>query len=78
MSYHDLSECTLSDSERLAEADKIVAMLDADKIVAMLDADDEVMRLSDKEYDFISKQRNSVYCSVKQLFWLRDIKDRVL
>ena len=69
MSYHDLSECTLSDSERLAEADKIVAMLDADSVV---------MRLSDKEYDFISKQRNSVYCSVKQLFWLRDIKDRVL
>jgi hypothetical protein len=69
MSYHDLSECTLSDSERLAEADKIVAMLDAASVV---------MRLSDKEYDFISKQRNSVYCSVKQLFWLRDIKDRVL
>jgi hypothetical protein len=69
MSYHDLSECTLSDSERLAEAAKIVAMLDADSVV---------MRLSDKEYDFISKQRNSVYCSVKQLFWLRDIKDRVL
>ena len=69
MSYHDLSECTLSDSERLAEADKIVAMLDAASVV---------MRLSDKEYDLISKQRNSVYCSVKQLFWLRDIKDRVL
>lgn len=69
MSYHDLSECTLSDSERLAEADRIVAMLDADNAV---------MRLSDKEYDLISKQRNSVYCSVKQLFWLRDIKDRVL
>jgi ribosomal protein L16 Arg81 hydroxylase len=69
MSYHDLSECTLSDSERLAEADEIVAMLDAD---------DVVIRLSDKEYDLISKQRNSVYCSVKQLFWLRDIKDRVL
>jgi len=69
MSYHDLSECTLSDSERLAEADKIVAMLDAASVV---------MRLSDKEYDFISEQRNSTYCSVKQLFWLRDIKDRVL
>jgi hypothetical protein len=69
MSYHDLSECTLSDSERSAEADKIIAMLDADNVV---------MKLSDKEYDFISKQRNSVYCSVKQLFWLRDIKDRVL
>ena len=69
MSYHDLSECTLSDNERLAEADTIVAMLDADNVV---------IKLSDKEYDFISKQRNSVYCSVKQLFWLRDIKDRVL
>jgi hypothetical protein len=69
MSYHDLSECTLSDSERLAEADEIVAMLDAD---------DVVMKLSEKEYSFISKQRNSAYCSVKQLFWLRDIKDRVL
>jgi hypothetical protein len=69
MSYHDLSECTLSDSECLAEADRIVAMLGASNVV---------MKLSDEEYDLISKQRNSVYCSAKQFFWLRDIKDRVL
>ena len=69
MSYHDLSECTLSDDERLAEAKHIAQMLSAD---------DTIMRLSEKEYDLVRKMKGANFCSTKQLFWLRDIKDRVL
>ena len=68
MSYHDLSECTLSPAERLEEAGRIVNML--------IETDDTYYKLSLRERDFIAGLRFS--CSVKQLFWLRDIKDRVL
>lgn len=68
MSYHDLSECTLTADERRAEADRICA------IVA-----DDTERMTFTERQFIERigdGRASV--SVKQLFWLRDIKDRYL
>jgi hypothetical protein len=68
MSYHDLSECTLSPAERLEEAGRIVNML--------IETDDTYYKLSLRERDFIAGLQFS--CSVKQLFWLRDIKDRVL
>ena len=69
MSYHDLSECTLSDDERLDEAKRIAKMLEGD---------DTIMRLSEKEYNLVRKMKHANFCSTKQLFWLRDIKDRVL
>ena len=68
MSYHDLSECTLSPAERLEEAGRIVNMLTA--------TNDTYFKLSLRERSFIDGLQTS--CSVKQLFWLRDIKDRVL
>jgi hypothetical protein len=68
MSYHDLSECTLDPAERLEEAGRIVNMLTA--------TDKVYFKLSLKERAFIDGMQTS--CSVKQLFWLRDIKDRVL
>lgn len=68
MSYHDLSECTLSPAERLDEAGRIINMLTA--------RTESYYQLSLKERDFIDSLQSS--CSVKQLFWLRDIKDRVL
>ena len=69
MSYHDLSECTLSDDERLDEAKRIAQMLEGD---------DTIMKLSEKEYSLVRKMKNANFCSTKQLFFLRDIKDRVL
>lgn len=65
MSYHDLSECTLTPAERMEEATRIIFMLQ-----------DYYDELSEKEQAFIESLQTS--CSVKQLFWLRDIKDRVL
>ena len=68
MSYHDLSECTLTPAERLEEAGKIINMLTAEKVT--------YFKLSLKERSFIDSLQSA--CSVKQLFWLRDIKERVL
>jgi hypothetical protein len=67
MSYHDLSSCTLDADARRAEADRIVAMLESV-------TDD----LSNTEASFVERVADGCPISVKMLFWLRDIKDRVL
>jgi hypothetical protein len=67
MSYNSLSECTLDPAERLEEAGRIVNMLTA--------TDEVYFKLSLKERAFIDGMQTS--CSVKQLFWLRDIWERV-
>lgn len=65
MSYHDLSECSLTNDERCAEAQRIVGMLNTDE-------------LTHKEHEFVTSMDNCRFCSVKQLFYLRDIKDKYL
>jgi hypothetical protein len=65
MSYNDLSECTLTPAERLEEAGRLIEMIQGYED-----------KLSQKELSFINGLQSS--CSVKQLFWLRDIKDRVI
>lgn len=68
MSYHDLSECTLDADERVEERNRLVVML--------LEVEH---RMTNTEQNFVSSQRNATWApSVKQLFWLRDIKDRLL
>jgi hypothetical protein len=68
MSYHDLSECTLSPAERREEANRICEML------AGTEAD-----MTAASFEFFKKIKDpNVPVSVKQLFWLRDIKDRQL
>lgn len=66
MSYHDLSECTLSPEERSEEADRII------QILSLVDPD----FFTKTEERFISDMISSKTVSVKQLFWLRDIKDK--
>lgn len=70
MSYHDLSQCTLTSEERRQEADEL------------LDIINELARftkLSDKEEAFVAQMDDPLAdVSVKQLFWLRDIKDKYL
>ena len=69
MSYHDLSECTLTDVERLQEAAKIAEML--------IDEAWQSMSIQERNIaNFAANDPN--YISVKQLFWLRDIKDKYL
>jgi len=63
MGYHDLSECTLSDDERWQEKNQIVRILEGEL-------------LSDKNREFVDKMKRSPTVSVKQLFFLRDLKDK--
>jgi len=65
MGYNDLSECTLTHQERVAEKERIVSRLSS--------CQDE---LNPKEAEFVTKMESSPFVSVKQLFWLRDINDK--
>ena len=64
MSYHDLSECTLNPDERREEAGRICKMLD------------DREQMTEKEQNFLAEMDFADWVSVKQLFWLRDIKDK--
>jgi len=66
VSYHDLSECTLNNDERVAEAQRITARL----IGSCAD------ELNGKEREFVSQMDGAGYVSTKQLFWLRDINEK--
>ena len=65
MSYHDLSESTLTNDERVAEKDKIIERLIPGFIV-----------VTDSEHRFLLQIEHSDIVSVKQLFWLRDINNK--
>jgi hypothetical protein len=66
MGYNDLSECTLTNDERVAEAGRITSRL-------IGSCPDE---LTPKEREFVAHMDSADYVSVKQLFWLRDINDK--
>lgn len=68
MSYHYLSSCTLDAGERREEANRIYSMIEH-----------YWTQMTDPEREFVSRCSDSHYpISVKQLFWLRDIKDKYL
>jgi hypothetical protein len=64
MSYHSLSECTLSDDERWQEKNRIVKILDGED-------------LKPKDRDFVNKMKSSSFVSTAQLFYLRDVLGRI-
>lgn len=67
MSYNvfDASSCTLTDDERRVEACRICMMLA------------NVQTMTATENGFFQKIRNpSEFVSIKQLFWLRDLKEK--
>lgn len=69
MGYHDLSDSGMSDSARRDEATRIVAMFP------------EVLEdMGRTKADFIRRISNNprMPISTKQLFWLRDLKDKWL
>jgi hypothetical protein len=67
MGYNDLSECTLTDDERRSEATRIC------EIVA-----DDLDQFQPHEKRFIEGISDAyARVSVKQLFWLRDLKDKL-
>jgi hypothetical protein len=65
MGYSDLSECTLTQDERVAEKDRIIARLTEIRA-----------EMTRAESDFVTRIANDNWVSVKQLFWLRDINDK--
>jgi len=67
MAYNDLSQSSLTADERRAEALKIIELLQ--------DYQDE---LHSHEVDMCHRITDGQSVSVKMLFWLRDIKDRVM
>ena len=66
MGYNDLSECTLTNDERVAEAQRITR-----RLIGSCAGE-----LTPKEEEFVGQMENAGYVSVKQLFWLRDINDK--
>jgi hypothetical protein len=65
MGYNDLSESSLTPDERCAEANRIVGILA-----------DDMDGMTQKERTFVEQMDECKYCSVKQLFYLRDIKSK--
>lgn len=56
-----------TNEDRCAEAQKILAILA-----------DVQEQLTSKETQFVEKMDGCSFCSGRQLFWLRDIKDKYL
>jgi hypothetical protein len=67
MSYHSLSECSLTDDERRAEATRILGMI----------GDQMRKEMQAHEAAFVRRKANlSEPVSVKELFWLRDLNSK--
>jgi hypothetical protein len=68
MSYHSLSECTLTADERQAEAIRIADILT-----------NSLSKMSQKEREFVLLMGSAhVNVSTKQIFWMRDLRDKYL
>ena len=68
MSYHPLtSESGGDEQARVQEARTIVRMLE-----------EVPEQLTSKELSFVAEMADADHCTVKQIFWLRDIKDKYL
>ena len=68
MTYHPLANESGGDElSRINEARETVRMLE--------EFNDQ---MSQKEQEFVEQMTDCDYCTVKQIFWLRDIKDKYL
>ncbi len=68
MAYHVLANESGGDaSSRVSEAHMIVRLLE-----------DETEQMTPKERTFIEQMADCDFCTTKQIFWLRDIKDKYL
>ena len=66
MVYHPLSDDTAQTPERRRE--------EAETHLAVLN--DVVAQMTDTEQTFIGDMQIRDFCSVKQLFWLRDLREK--
>lgn len=70
MTYHPLTkESGGDDKARIEEARRIVRILEE-----FMDSD----KLSEKDKQFLTEMTDCDFCTTKQLFYLRDIKDKVI
>jgi hypothetical protein len=67
MTYHSLSDSTLTPDERLAEAGRILKILDSEPMD----------HFTQREQDFIAQIGDAQFVSVKQIFYLRDLLQKV-
>ena len=68
MSYHPLAQESGGDEQaRVKEAHTIVRILE-----------EFTDQMTPKEAEFVDSMTDCDYCTTKQLFWLRDIKDKYL
>jgi hypothetical protein len=69
MSYHDLGDSGMSADDRRAEADRVLLLI----------GDQMEKEMHAHEARFIQQVRRPyAQVSTKQLFWLRDLKDKYL
>jgi hypothetical protein len=65
VSYHDLSDSTLTDDERRIEANRICERLQH-----------EIGAMKDNEKHFIQRKMRGGYVSIKEIFWLRNLNEK--
>ena len=68
MSYTGNGESTQTPDERRAEADRIIEIIES--CIESMDM------LKPREYNFFCEIQGNCPVTPKQLFWLRDIKDK--
>ena len=67
MAYNDLTELTLTADERLAEAGRILRIIESDSID----------NFRPNEQKFLEQMHDATFVSVKQLLWMRDLLQKV-
>ena len=71
MSYNPYSESTLSPDEMFEEKNRLVRMI-------RTATEDNPLKLSQNDLSFVNKMAHAAHITTTQLFYLRDVKDKVL
>lgn len=67
MAYNDLTELTLTADERLAEAGRILRIIESDSLD----------NFRPHEQKFLEQMHDASFVSMKQLLWMRDLLAKV-
>ena len=67
MAYNDLTELTLTADKRLAEAGRILRIIESDGL--------ETFRPNEQK--FLEQMHDASFVSMKQLLWLRDLLSKI-
>ena len=67
MSYNDLTELTLTADERIAEAGRILRIIESDGLE----------NFRPNEQKFLEQMHDASFVSMKQLLWLRDLLSKI-